>query len=132
VEESSPSPDEIYSESDSENTRSSAKPDAPAAWLTPPQLRPELDAEFHFDDFDPCPHPRPDGFDGLKVPWPKSTYCNPPFHRKDGIDNQSLTDWVRKAIEEIGQGKTIVTERPTPERCVEAKSRRAPLRALSN
>ncbi len=37
-------------------------------WLTPPELYAELDAEFGFD-FDPCPHPMPDGFDGLTCEW---------------------------------------------------------------
>ena len=33
-------------------------------WLTPPELYAALDAEFNFD-FDPCPYPKPDDFDGL-------------------------------------------------------------------
>lgn len=33
-------------------------------WLTPPDLYKQLDEEFHFN-FDPCPWPLPDGFDGL-------------------------------------------------------------------
>jgi hypothetical protein len=37
-------------------------------WVTPPEMYAALDEEFHFD-FDPCPHPRPDGFDGLAVDW---------------------------------------------------------------
>lgn len=37
-------------------------------WLTPPALYEQLDAEFHFD-FDPCPYPLPDGFDGLTCEW---------------------------------------------------------------
>jgi len=42
-------------------------------WLTPPDLYAELDAEFHFD-FDPCPYPLPDGFDGLTCEWGSSNY----------------------------------------------------------
>jgi len=68
-------------------------------WLTPPELLRELEREFHFD-FDPCPHPRPEGFDGLAIEWGKSNYVNPPF--------AGPTAWVRKAIEEHEKNKTIV------------------------
>jgi len=44
-------------------------------WLTPPDLYAKLDAEFHFD-FDPCPYPLPDGFDGLTCEWGQSSYSN--------------------------------------------------------
>lgn len=37
-------------------------------WLTPPDLMAQLQAEFNFD-FDACPYPRPEGFDGLEVEW---------------------------------------------------------------
>src|SRR5579863_1331970 len=47
-------------------------------WLTPPALYAELDAEFHFD-FDPCPYPLPEGFDGLTCDWGQRNYVNPPF-----------------------------------------------------
>jgi len=33
-------------------------------WLTPPEIMDPLQAEFAFD-FDPCPFPKPDDFDGL-------------------------------------------------------------------
>jgi hypothetical protein len=33
-------------------------------WLTPPKLMEELQLEFKFD-FDACPYPKPDDFDGL-------------------------------------------------------------------
>jgi hypothetical protein len=69
-------------------------------WLTPPDLMANLNAEFAFD-FDPCPHPRPDGFDGLTCEWGKSNYVNPPF--TDGI-----TAWVSKAIAEHAKGKRVV------------------------
>ena len=68
-------------------------------WLTPPELMKKLNDEFHFD-FDPCPHPHPKGFDGLKMPWGKSNYVNPPF--------KGPTAWVRKAIEEYEKGKKVV------------------------
>jgi len=68
-------------------------------WLTPPDLLAELDDEFHFD-FDPCPYPRPDDFDGLEVEWGQSNYVNPPF--------KGPTAWVRKAIAENAKGKRVV------------------------
>ena len=81
-------------------------------WLTPPDLMAELDAEFHFD-FDPCPFPLPEGFDGLTCDWGESNYINPPFGsilhngRKKGP-----TAWARKAIEEAAKGKTCVMVYP--------------------
>jgi hypothetical protein len=77
-------------------------------WLTPPERYAALDAEFGFD-FDPCPYPLPDGFDGLTCEWGQSNYVNPPFGsiihegRKKGP-----TAWVRKAIAEHRKGKTVV------------------------
>jgi phage N-6-adenine-methyltransferase len=68
-------------------------------WLTPPDIYKALDDEFHFD-FDPCPYPRPEGFDGQEVEWGQSNYVNPPF--------QGPTAWVRKAIAEQQNGKTVV------------------------
>lgn len=68
-------------------------------WLTPPDLMQSLTQEFAFD-FDPCPFPRPDGFDGLTVPWGQSNYVNPPF--------KGPTAWVRKALAEYGEGKKVV------------------------
>lgn len=83
-------------------------------WLTPPELYAALDAEFHFD-FDPCPYPLPEGFDGLKCEWGRSNYVNPPFgsiivpwqKRKVGP-----TIWVNKAIEEWRKGKRVVLVYP--------------------
>ena len=81
-------------------------------WLTPPALYAALDAEFHFD-FDPCPHPLPDGFDGLTCEWGASNYVNPPFGsivhqgRKKGP-----TAWVRKALTECAKGKLVVLVYP--------------------
>ena len=68
-------------------------------WLTPPDLMEALRAEFGFD-FDPCPYPKPDDFDGLTADWGLSTYVNPPF--------KGPTAWVRKAIVENQQGKRVV------------------------
>ena len=77
-------------------------------WLTPPDLYAALDAEFHFD-FDPCPYPLPDGFDGLTCEWGQSNYVNPPFGSiwHEG-KKKGPTAWVRKAITEHRKGKTVV------------------------
>ena len=81
-------------------------------WLTPTELYDELNDEFNFD-FDPCPYPLPDGFDGLTCEWGKSNYVNPPFGsiihegRKKGP-----TAWARKAIEEYKKGKAVVLVYP--------------------
>ncbi len=68
-------------------------------WLTPPDLMHSLQSEFGFD-FDAAPYPRPEGFDGLIVPWGNSNYVNPPF--------SGPTAWVRKAMAESEKGKRVV------------------------
>lgn len=81
-------------------------------WITPPELMAALQAEFAFD-FDSCPYPLPEGFDGLTCEWGRSNYVNPPFGsiihqgRKKGP-----TAWVRKAIEEHAKGKRVVLVYP--------------------
>ena len=88
------------------------KSDGNHYWLTPPELMEELNREFKFD-FDACPHPLPDGFDGLSCEWGNSTYVNPPFGsiihkgRKKGP-----TAWMRKAIKESQKGKKVVVVYP--------------------
>lgn len=77
-------------------------------WLTPPDLYAQLNAEFHFD-FDPCPYPKPEGFDGLTCDWGKASYVNPPFGSI--IHNgkkKGPTAWVRKALMEQAKGKLSV------------------------
>lgn len=80
-------------------------------WLTPPALYNELDTRFEFD-FDPCPYPKPDNFDSLKIEWGKSNYVNPPFRKIDG-GGYGPTAWVRKGIEEFKKGKRVVFMIPT-------------------
>lgn len=87
-------------------------------WLTPPDLYAQLDAEFHFD-FDPCPFPKPEGFDGLTCEWGQSSYVNPPFgsilHQGPNDKKpkkKGPTAWVRKCIEQWQQGKTVVLVYP--------------------
>ena len=69
-------------------------------WLTPSDLMAKLDTEFNFD-FDPCPHPQPNGFDGLTASWGKSNWVNPPF-------TGGVMRWVKKAMAEAAQGKICV------------------------
>ena len=76
-------------------------------WITPPEMYAALDAEFHFD-FDPCPYPRPEEYNGLTVPWGMSNYVNPPFRKADGAFGAGPTAFVRKAIAEQEQGKSSV------------------------
>lgn len=81
-------------------------------WLTPPELYKQLDDEFHFD-FDPCPYPLPEGFDGLTCEWGSMNYANIPFGsimhegRKKGP-----TAWMRKALQEQAKGRSSVVLYP--------------------
>jgi hypothetical protein len=81
-------------------------------WLTPPALYASLHAEFQFD-YDPCPHPKPDHFDGLTQPWGQSSYVNPPFGSiiHEG-KKKGPTAWARKAIAEQQAGKRVVMVYP--------------------
>ena len=81
-------------------------------WLTPPELFEKLDKEFKFD-FDPCPFPKPENFDGLTCEWGKSNYVNPPFGSiiHEG-KKKGPTAWVRKAITEWEKGKLVVLVYP--------------------
>lgn len=87
-------------------------------WLTPPELYKQLSNEFNFD-FDPCPYPLPEGFDGLTCEWGKRNYVNPPFGsilHKGPNDKKPKkkgpTAWVRKSIEEFKKGKLVVLVYP--------------------
>ncbi len=81
-------------------------------WLTPKEVMDPLQQEFQFD-FDPCPFPKPDDFDGLTCEWGESNYVNPPF---GSIIHQGKkkgpTAWMRKAIEENKKGKRVVVVYP--------------------
>jgi hypothetical protein len=81
-------------------------------WLTPPDLMKEMEAEFNFD-FDACPFPKPDDFDGLTNEWGQSTYVNPPFGSiiHEG-KKKGPTAWMRKGIEEFKKGKDVVIVYP--------------------
>ena len=84
------------------------KVDGKHYWLTPNDVMKELNDEFNFD-FDPCPYPKPEDFDGLTNEWGKSNYVNPPFGSiiHEG-KKKGATAWVRKAIAENEKGKDVV------------------------
>lgn len=88
------------------------KKDGKHYWLTPPELYEKLDDEFNFD-FDPCPYPLPDGFDGLTCEWGQSNYVNPPFGSiiHEG-KKKGPTAWARKALLEQSKGKDVVLVYP--------------------
>lgn len=82
-------------------------------WLTPPDLYAKLNAEFGPFDFDPCPYPKPDDFDGLTCEWGQRNYVNPPFGSIIHMGKKKgPTAWVRKAIEEWSKGKRVVLVYP--------------------
>ena len=88
------------------------KADGKHYWLTPPYLMDQLRVEFGFD-FDPCPFPKPEDFDGLDAEWGQSNYVNPPFgvvmHKGK---KKGATAWARKCIEENKKGKRVVMVYP--------------------
>jgi len=81
-------------------------------WITPPQLYAALNAEFLFD-FDPCPHPRPAGYNSLALPWGRSNFVNPPFCKVDAPYG-GPSAFARKAIAERTHGKQSVFILPVP------------------
>jgi len=76
-------------------------------WITPPEIYKKLNEEFKFD-FDPCPYPHKESYDGTIVEWGQSNYVNPPFRKSDGKFGKGPTAFIRKAIEENKKGKTVV------------------------
>lgn len=81
-------------------------------WITPPDVYSKLDDQYSFD-FDPCPFPKPDDFDGLTCEWGQSNYVNPPFGSiiHEG-KKKGATAWARKAIAEQKKGKRVVMVYP--------------------
>lgn len=84
-------------------------------WLTPwdDPVFAALKEEYGPFDFDPCPYPLPEGFDGLTCEWGERNYVNHPF---GSIMHQGKkkgpTAWVRKAIEEHAKGKLVILVYP--------------------
>ena len=81
-------------------------------WLTPPALLADLSARYGPFDFDPCPNPVPEDFNGLHLEWGSNNYVNPPFRRHDGVDGRGPTAFVHKAIEQQKLGKGSVLALP--------------------
>ena len=77
----------------------------------PPDLYKNLHAEFGFD-FDACPNPLPNGFNGLDVEWGNVSFVNPPFYKTDAVQRGTLIAFIRKAIEQQKKGKTSVLALP--------------------
>lgn len=96
----------------SDNKFHKGNPDGKHYWLTPPALFQKLKERFGFN-FDPCPYPLPEGFDGLTSEWEESNYVNPPFGSivHEG-KKKGMTAWVRKAIAEHQKGKRVVMVYP--------------------
>ena len=87
-------------------------------WLTPQEVYKKLNEEFKFD-FDPCPYPKPEKFDGLEDEWGKCNYVNPPFgsilhqgSKDKKPKKKGPTAWVRKAMAENDKGKKVVLVYP--------------------
>tara|TARA_R100000234_G_scaffold36855_1_gene21861 strand:- start:865 stop:1329 length:465 start_codon:yes stop_codon:yes gene_type:complete len=69
-------------------------------WATPPEMMEQLNLRFKFN-YDPCPHPRPEDYDGLQAKWGTRNYVNPPFVG-------GVMKWVHKGIEEYENNKLVV------------------------
>jgi hypothetical protein len=88
-------------------------------WLTPPDVMATLELQYGPFDFDPCPYPLPQGFDGLTCEWGQRNYCNPPFGSiwHQGADDKKPrkkgpTAWMRKAVLEASKGKFVLIVYP--------------------
>ena len=79
-------------------------------WLMPADKFEPINNEFNFD-FDPCPFPRPENFDGLTCEWGRANWVNPPFTgmaRQPGKRKTGPMAWARKALVEGKNGNTSV------------------------
>ena len=86
----------------------------PRYWLEPPEVRAEIEGwlgerGLKIAEYDPCPYPLQDGFDGLEVDWPcgpdEVIRINAPFHRSDELRGRGLGAWLRKAKLEAAKGR---------------------------
>lgn len=77
-------------------------------WITPPEIMIPLNDIFDFD-FDPCPFPKPEGFNGLECEWGQRNFVNPPFGsipNPKGFGRKiGPTGWMRKTILEQQKNK---------------------------
>ncbi len=69
-------------------------------WQTPKYIIEELEKEFGYIDFDPCPH-NP-SFDGLTCEWGLKNFVNPPYSRK------LKEAFIVKAKEEAKKGRLCI------------------------
>ena len=67
------------------------KSDKEQIFLTPASIMSKYEGWL-----DPCPHPRPSGFDGLQMDWGEKAFVNPPWG--------NIRPWVEKALTESGKG----------------------------
>ncbi len=81
-------------------------------WCTPDETYAALHREFRFT-FDPCPCPRPEGYNSLVEPWGERNYVNPPFLKIDAPFG-GPSAFVRKAIAERDAGNLSVVILPVP------------------
>tara|TARA_Y100000401_G_scaffold7154_1_gene4941 strand:- start:1376 stop:1822 length:447 start_codon:yes stop_codon:yes gene_type:complete len=68
-----------------------------------PQWFKDIILEKYGQYFDPCPHPRPEGYDSLVIDWPLDThiYVNPPYKRGQ------IGAFVKKCYEQFLRGANI-------------------------
>jgi hypothetical protein len=87
------------------------KNDGKHYWLTPDSVYDFIDWKFGISKdklYDPCPYPKPDGYDGLIAEWGDWNYVNPPFGVIDHNGKKiGATAWFRKAQEEVQKGKKV-------------------------
>jgi hypothetical protein len=79
------------------------KSDKEQIFLTPASIMSRYE-----DWLDPCPHPRPEGFDGLAIDWGEKAFVNPPWG--------NIRPWVEKALLEREKGccvHMLIAAKPT-------------------
>ena len=79
------------------------KTDKEQIHLTPPSILEQYDGWM-----DPCPHPRPYGFDGLQADWREKAFVNPPWGH--------IRPWMEKALLERSKGccvHMLIAAKPT-------------------
>lgn len=102
-------------------------------WLTPPETMEELIERYGPFDFDPCPNPLTDGFNGLTMPWGRCNHVNPPFRPAD-VENHHKkagpTAFVHKAIAESKLGRSSVLTLPVQSYVMHLAAAGAEIRSL--
>ena len=81
----------FFNISDKEMIYLGNKSDKEQIFLTPESIMSKYEGWY-----DPCPHPRHSGFDGLEVAWGQKAFVNPPWG--------NIRPWVEKALLERGKG----------------------------